>query len=236
MAKIVPTVNLVVPLDPLTAQGSQGARGEAWQFVKQELNNWPIVEGCFSGNPWVKALAVDAAMARCAAEVVVVHDADVLVPDEALQLAVAGLDHARWAIPHGEVWRYDEPTSRALYEGRPLAEPTLARWPYRGVPGGGIVVMRREDYEDCPLDPGFLGWGAEDQSWGWALEARFGEPWRGDAPLVHLWHPQVVLTGGIAEHFSSELLRRNYRYARRNAAHLDALLDRARAATRAARG
>jgi hypothetical protein len=52
-----------------------------------------------------------------------------------------------------------------------------------------MTVLTRETYEQVPLDRRFAGWGQEDESWALALTCLTGAPWRGDAPLWHLWHP-----------------------------------------------
>lgn len=59
---------------------------------------------------------------------------------------------------------------------------------YEGVRGGGCVVLRREAYEQCPLDMRFKGWGQEDESWAIALRCIYGQCARLGAPLWHLWH------------------------------------------------
>jgi hypothetical protein len=74
-------------------------------------------------------------------------------------------------------------------DGEDLAGLPLAQRPYRGYRGGGFVVAPRKTLIDIPIDPRFVGWGHEDSAWAWALMTLAGNPWRGTAPLVHLWHP-----------------------------------------------
>lgn len=66
----------------------------------------------------------------------------------------------------------------------PHSEPS-----YQGFAGGGITVLPVRTYLDVPLDTRFTGWGGEDEAWALALRALVGPPWRGTAPLWHLWHP-----------------------------------------------
>ena len=85
-----------------------------------------------------------------------------------------------------------EPETQADLEGIP------SRNPYPGMVGGGIMVIRRDVYEQCPLDPRFLGWGQEDASWGAALTRLHGLQ-RGTGDLWHLWHepePRMSFTRG----------------------------------------
>lgn len=113
---------------------------------------------------------------------------------------------------------YDEHTFRAS----DLIEPA-----YLGVEGGGIVILRRETYAECPLDPRFVGWGGEDESWGFALRALYGPPVRVRKPVTHLWHPPANrMTRGYGSLASREL-RKRYARARASAALTRALLAEA---------
>lgn len=224
-------VAVVVPLDAATAAG-EGERVEPWAFVHRHLAGmeWPVLVGVASGE-WVKARAVDAAVADASLDVVIVHDADVAIAPVALHAAVHAVEHgAAWAVPHGDVHRYDYRSTRALIANDHSVEPVLVRRPYRGMAGGGIVVMRRDVYDDCPLDARFVGWGAEDQCWGWALTVLHGEPWRSVVNLVHLWHPHPMgrPIPVQSEHPESDRLKRRYARARTNPEHMRALVDAGR--------
>jgi hypothetical protein len=223
----------VVPLDLRTLAGD-GPRADAWDAVRTHLGRtgWEIVAG-LSGEPWCKAAAVaDALAAVPDADPLVVHDADVLVPADALGLAVAAVETgAAWAVPHRLVHRYGQRSTRLLYGPSPshMQEPTLERWPYDGIVGGGVVVLRRETYDVCPLDSRFVGWGGEDESWGWALRTLYGEPVRGDATLVHLWHPHATgipsqRVPGRPARLESAQLRLRYRSALGDPARMRALV------------
>ena len=90
----------------------------------------------------------------------------------------------------------------------------LDRRAYEGRLGGGVVIARREALLSVPMDRRFEGWGQEDEAWGVALEAMLGRCWRGDADLLHLWHPhepRLTLRQGSKEGW--DLYRR---YARAN--------------------
>jgi hypothetical protein len=68
-----------------------------------------------------------------------------------------------------------------------------AKRPYRGIAGGGIVVLPAATLAAVPPDPRFVGWGAEDPAWRDALRCLVGMEWRRTrAPLFHLWHPPAL--------------------------------------------
>lgn len=227
-------VAVVIPLDPDTCL-RDGHRGVAYDFVRQQLDGieWPVIPGVCDTEPWCKARAVeDGLRYTTSADVIVVHDADVFVNQRALRTAVVAVreERAEWAVPHRLVHRLDEETSEAtIVRGMvPTSPRTLVRWPYVGVPGGGVVVLRRSTYDDCPLDPRFLGWGNEDVSWGWALTCLHGEPWRGEADLFHLFHPHAAPGASRSPLFESERLRRAYRAYRTRPDQMRALIEGAR--------
>lgn len=140
-------------------------------------------------SAWSKARAVADGLLRTAADILVIADADVWCDDlgEAIEAVRRG---APWAIPHSDVHRLSPSATAAALRGAPLnTVGPLTQPPYRGYEGGGLVVLRRDLYERAPLDPRYLGWGQEDESWALALRTLAGRPWRGTAPLYHLWHP-----------------------------------------------
>jgi hypothetical protein len=156
---------------------------------------WEVLIGQCVG-PWSKADAVADALRRTDADTLVIADADLWVSPESLTEAVEQAQTHSCGIPHEAVHRLDQPATLAHYAGHWL--PAYDRKPYVGIPGGGVVAVRREVYEDCPLDPRFTGWGGEDVSWGLALWTLHGRWWRGDADLWHLYHPtaRVGRVGG----------------------------------------
>lgn len=152
---------------------------------------WPITEASGTDGPFSRSAAILDAAADTADDVVIVSDTDVWCDD--LGAAVDAVRRgATWAVPHGDVCRLDEETT-AVVLADPMARHdharlTLAEAPYHGHPFGGLVVLHR-DMLDLVPDPRFAGWGQEDDSAAVALETLVGPPWRGTAPLWHLWHP-----------------------------------------------
>lgn len=212
-------------------------RHAAWQFVSLWLDThhrWPVRVGVVPAADWRKADAVAAALRRVRRgawpSVLIIHDADVIVAPDALRAAVAIVEAGRaWAVPHQTVLRLNADSTHTLEgTGRLPEVPHYTRWPYVGIPGGGITVVRADVYDACPIDRRFVGWGGEDQAWGWALETLFGAPWReADADLLHLWHPHPAPGAQRNPKMECELLRRQYRSRRGKPDAMRALLDSA---------
>ena len=180
----MPTV--IVPWQPSNLE-----RERAWEWVRSFLvarYPWPIVEATHGGEPWSKSEAIMRAAVNAPDDVLVLHDADsftVGLGDAVEHVA----EHGCWAVPHGRVHRLSEAATGALLDDRPFSIQDCVTRPYSGLAGGGIVVIRRADLLRVPFDPRFRGWGGEDSSFGHAAKWLLGDPWRGTAPLVHLWHP-----------------------------------------------
>lgn len=199
-------ISVLVPFTP----GACRHRDRAWDYVRERLEHfhpdWQIVVGT-SPDPWSKGRAVADALTRADGDVLVMHDADSFVPAASLRDAVAAVEPGVWAMPHLQVHRINEGHTRALYAEGILDEVTLpnrgarTRMVYQGTVGGGVVAITRADYEACPIDPRFEGWGGEDDAWGRALCTLIGgtivnngpaglhPPHRGDGNLWHLHHP-----------------------------------------------
>lgn len=206
---------------------SSPERLAAWEWARGRYR-WPVRLCEAPGGPWCKARAINPSLAaRDPAQVVVVTDADVW--SEGVEDAVAAVeDGAAWAIPHRDVHRLTRDATAAVLAGADWRGAPLEQAPYRGVRGGGYVVARAETLLRAPLDARFAGWGQEDVSWGLALHTLFGQPWRGDADLVHLWHPpQARMTRKYGSEAGRSLWRR-YARAFGNPDEMQALIGEAR--------
>lgn len=168
------------------------------------------------GSAWCKARAVAEALPTVRTRLLVVHDADCLVPLSGAVGAVQTGNEA-WAMPHTNVRRLTASATESVLsqrQGSPvLGLLALAEREYRGVAGGGVVVLPTDTYRRVPLDPRFVGWGQEDVSWSKALSSLAGWGWRGHEPLYHLWHePQPRQSRRIGSDHSYTLAER-YRKA-----------------------
>lgn len=182
-------------------------------------------------GPWIKATAISRGVTDLNRDdIVIIADADIWT--DGIPAAVQAVrDGAAWAIPHRGVHRLTEASTRAVLDGsEPHQELERAERPYAGVPGGGAIVLTAGLLERTPMDPRFRGWGQEDESWGLALTAIAGSPWRGKAPLFHLWHPapeRMTRRRGNPEGWR---LYRRYYAARETPAAMNLLLEEARVA------
>jgi hypothetical protein len=209
-------------------------REAAWRWVRswwaETHPEWRVVEAPAPDGDWVKASAVNPAARASTADVVVVADADVVSPGvaEAAQKVVGG---APWAIPHLAVRRLTRDATASLLAGSDLDSLTecVEERPYEGVAGGGLIVAPRSTLVDVGLDPRFNGWGGEDFALGWALATLVGEPWRGEADLIHLWHPPQPRETRKVGSKESELLRRQFSAARGDRVAMRALVEAGKA-------
>src|SRR5690606_7497024 len=154
---------------------------------REHFPSWQLITGRAPDGPWRKGLAVQDGLARATGSTIVVADADVW--SDGIEAAVdeVAAGRARWAMPHALVRRLTEEATEQGLRGGPLDGATVET--HRGMPGGGRVGLARAVATGVPMDPGFEGWGQEDEAWAVALETLAGPMWRGTTDLVHLWHP-----------------------------------------------
>lgn len=204
--------------------GSCPHRTAALDYVRSwYATHHPTWEICIgegaSGPHWCKADAIRSAVCQTSAETLVIADADCFAPK--VGEAVEAVEHSYgWAMPHYTVHRLTNYATKQLIEAGqdPSQFPRNVRYyaqmPYTGYAGGGIAVMKRDIYADCPLDPRFTGWGQEDESWAIALKSLHGSPWRPTrGPLWHLWHPPQRRSSRAVGSPASGQLRAAYRRA-----------------------
>jgi hypothetical protein len=203
-------------------------RASARSYIESRWRSlgFNVVIGEIDG-PWSKARAVAAALAHSTATTLVVTDGDVW-SDSAPSAAQSVDDGGQWAVPFATVRRLTAPASQLVIDGGPL-EGRLVKSPFRAVPGGGMVILRREQYEIVPLDPRFVGWGHEDEAWGMALTSAFGRCAMSNTPLWHLWHPPQD-KARTPNRMVSQQLRGRYSAARRDPNAMRQLVTEARKA------
>jgi hypothetical protein len=199
------------------SDGADDARDRA---LAHTLNRLPdAIWGGFTlgDGAWSKGAAVDMLIRDTDADGLIVHDADVIVSDEALQRSMTAVEAgAAWSQPHGMVYRLSRRGTQLVYEGR-LAEGRMPpracceRHPHYGPHGGGIVVLTRAAYDTSGgIDPRFTVWGGEDEAWARALDTLVGPCVRFDAPMLHLWHPRMPRRPGNRASEANEIIAARY--------------------------
>lgn len=149
-------------------------------------------------DPWVKAAAFNPPAAESDADVLIVADADSFVPVAQVAAGVAGAMRVGWSTVATRVHRLSRGATAACLAADPAATdtpPALDLDPGRKVhdllPGGGIVAVRRDVWEEVGgFDPRFVGWGGEDWALNAALRTLTGSyAHKVPGPYFHLWHP-----------------------------------------------
>jgi len=197
-----------------------------WTIAKWESHGYTPILGTLPDNqPFIKADAVAAGLKDSDAEFIVVTDGDLWLDETIWGIEDIQNDGYPWVMPHNTINRMNpSATSRVLAGG--AIGPPLAQRPYRGVLGGGVVIIRREVYDDVPLDPRFVGWGQEDESWGIALRTLHPDGRMGTGDLWHLWHPPGDRKNRRTGSDDSVRLRNRYSLARRKGVEvMRALID-----------
>lgn len=210
-------------------------RERALRWATRRYRGLTLTVAEYDGDPWVKAMAVNPAVQRSSASVLVIADADVWSAGTAGAIEAVASGDVQWAVPHTGVFRLTPDATETVLRGaHPHRGMETIERPYRGIIGGGIVVAARETLQRVPLDPRFAGWGQEDVSWGNALTTLAGHPWRGRAPLFHLWHPPAERADRRYGNENGKRLARRYATAMHDPDAMTALLLEAASAHRPA--
>jgi glycosyltransferase involved in cell wall biosynthesis len=185
-------VSVIVP----RLSREQPERERIWAHVRRyyarHFPDWQVVEGVSALQPWCKGDAIEKGLASARGRVLVLADADCLPDPVALEAMVRSVESgtAAWAMPHTEVHRLTPAVTAGILAGAAPEIEELERPAYRGILGGGIVVVRRIDYiATGGIPKTFRGWGCEDQALGTILTQLVGPVTRRPEPLRHLWHP-----------------------------------------------
>lgn len=209
----------------------QRERALAWVRGRygQHHPDWPVILGRSSPGPFNRSEAILEGVRHTEAEIIVAADGDVWC--DGLADAVAATAAAGWAVPHGLIHRLSETSTDAVLAGAdwrllPLSKDNAQdRRPYRGHEAGTLLVLRRDVLTTAPPDRRFVGWGHEDDAWAMALRTLVGPPWRGDADLVHLWHPPQARQSRRIGNPESLALVRRYEAARNRPDRMRSLIE-----------
>ena len=221
------TVSVLVPWKPGCPH-----REAAWEWVQARYPaDWQIVTGTDRTESFSRTQAIIDAATRSDGDTLVVADADVWcdgIPEAIDHAALTG-----WAIPHLYIHRLSpestiEVLAGADWRGLPLSDDNAqdAR-PYKGHITDTLAVFQRDVLLAVPPDPRFVGWGQEGDAWRIALKTMVGNPWRGTADLVHLWHPPQERRSRTVGNRENLALYKRYLRAARKPAAIQALIEEA---------
>lgn len=211
----MPEVSIVVPW-----RGGDRCREASLAFVSVWLRR-VFPDASFEladdgGDPFARGASIDQAVADAPGSVIVVCDADILVPAAQLRQAVQfATSSPGQVIPFG-LYRYlTGPASEALRAG-PVDDTAWHvfehEWTY-AVAVGAAAVFTRETHEQSGGHPGFRGWGCEDVGFFLACETLVAPMRRVPGDCLHLWHPtaepgdyrtdqQVKVNAGLLARYS----------------------------------
>lgn len=210
-------VSVVVPM-----RGLDERRALLWEWVRARFAerhpDWQIVlghDGRADGQPFCRSAAIIDGLRQADGGVVLITDADVWC-DQFVAAVQAVADGADWCLPHGQYIRFTtEATDRILAGEDPAGLDLPGNWeeePYAQRPGA-VHAIRRDLALAVPPDQRFVGWGGEENAWGWALTALAGEPVRLDGRAWHLWHEPQPRQSRHVGNSANQALRQRYQRA-----------------------
>jgi len=171
------------------------------------------------GTPFSRAIALNRAAERASGEVFCLTDSDTWLDPANLDVDTS----ERWWRPWNvKVKLGPSATERILdlgarWDGTITEQDSRTAETRNTFWAAAPVVVPRAMFEAVGgFDPGFRGWGAEDEAFGLALRALFGQPRRREGTAIHLYHPRLGRSGadlweGQASRLENRLRANRYR-------------------------
>lgn len=185
-----------------TLESIAGQRGAAIECIVLEQDGEPRIAGQLPG--WVRyirapapqpaqgycrAAAFNAAVPHACSNALILHDNDMLVPQDyaasVLRLLATGFEVAN---PKRFIFYLSEKHTQQVFGNAAALADSPPAGIVQNLEGGGSVAITRQAYEAIGgFDEAFVGWGGEDvEFWERACTRRVW-PY-GALPMVHLWH------------------------------------------------
>ena len=182
-------------------------------YIKAQLPKAEIIIGQDDKIPFSKAVAVNNAVAKASGDVLIILDADIIIPVNTIKQCVARIRQARdngkklWYIPYRRFYRLRQRTSERTLE----ASPALPVVKYELFPeevhnsddskfghwyGAGVQILPIEAFKATGgWDERFRGWGGEDDAAMRATDTLYWWHKTFDSDVYHLWHPMLSPEG-----------------------------------------
>lgn len=140
------------------------------------------------GDPYNRSWALNVAARTARANCIVLHDNDLLVPEDYAHEVAAHIARGSDVVNLKRFIFYASEADSATLATTDRVEPFTPSAVMQNALGGGSLAVRREAFERLGgLDEGFVGWGGEDNEF-WARCALVPRWEYGYFSLVHLWH------------------------------------------------
>lgn len=179
------------------------------------------------GELWSRGQSIDQAVARARWDVLVVCDADVLVPHAQLWRAVVRAAQRPGLVVPFTRYRYLSPSATldALTHSWLPFEQLPSLWSLRTAVGACVVFSRQTHELAAGHDPRFRGWGWQDKAFDSACSTLAGPLRRVRGDALHLWHPtDPTNSQGAPSLQQNTLLGRRYVAARGDQQQMRALI------------
>lgn len=176
-------VKVVIPWRPEPSREA----GLRWvsEYYRHRLGQDCVhIEVDDSSRPFNRSKTINRGVAKFPDATVVIGDADCIICNKALQVAVAEADD-KMIIPHDSFCRTTRAQGKWILSKDPR-EPVSCKWlrSRRSKPAtGGLWVIRASLFLDHLMDERFQGWGSEDTEF-----LRRVPIDRRKGPLFHIWH------------------------------------------------
>ncbi len=193
------------------------ARKASYEYVVERLGRQVVdAELIVADDPWQafnRGRALNAGVHRASGDVLLLVDADMVVPAEALFAAIEAVGQgAAMVVPFRRLVGLNGPASELVVTGRspfgPWGPDQIAlEWDRRST--GGMNLIRREVFDQVGgFDERFAGWGGEDAAFASAVGTLAGPVEWIAATGVHLWHPHSPDRGSYRTVANMALARR----------------------------
>lgn len=196
-------ISILIPYRP--EDGSKREHHWRIESFKKTVEFWNSIEGYdievvtsdSIADRFNRSEARNNAFVKSTGDILVIADADTIVPHKSFKEAVERVSSGElaWAIPYIHYYNLSVDFTKILLESEGvLPQPSdlthPASYEHKVLSYAGCLVLPREAYDVVGgYDEDFKGWGYEDNAFRLALDNEWGVHTRVDGAAWHLWHP-----------------------------------------------